>query len=1318
MIAKLFDGIRRINSAVSFASVNPIRDTLPKNRQHGPYCFRIHGMITHKINTALFPSGNDPSWGQLYLIDQSEATDIRLKNNPTIERHLLEVIGNIIRKESPYAEAYNMMFDEYKKQEQIAVATNSNMPNIAFKFSGKKREHDVRYNIPTSLNEVCAVFVPGADGEIPETYLAIFPKTGNKNDIKILKSTDENTDALCYQLFFVKGSFGWNPNLQQFNSKTRVSRAQFVSYRISVRDLKDTNEFNPILYGRKLFHQYCVDQAVRIEKDRMDFVVFNQKQMCSDRYNNVTELMNKKAIEEDLPLGRKIILPSSIQGTPRWQNEQYQDAMTIVSRMHGSDLFVTMTCNPNWPEIVDNLFPGQVSTFRPELITRSFNIRKNALIDDIVKGGIFGRHIGHVDVIEFQMRGLPHMHLIMSLHSDDKLRYPCDIDKIIMAQIPDRAVHPELYDIVVRNMVHGPCGHYNPNAPCMENGKCTKHYPKEFLEVTTLNEDGYPNYARPNNGRTITKGAFQLDNRWIVPYSPYLLLRYNCHINVERVFDIKSVKYLYKYIYKGPDRVELEMKEKIDHDEVKRYIDGRAVTAPDACWKIFRFPIQEKSHAVIHLPVHLEGQQPVYWEEEWDEEQIKEAMNKKKMLQAYFDLNNPESDHYDPTAADYFYFQIPEHFTWQNGYWKARVKSMDVLGRMYWIDPSHSEEFHERLLLTRLKGEEAQSFISLRSVNGIDCGSYKKACLARGLIKDDTEWINCMEDAVNRHMPSQLRTLLARIFAHCNPVNCFDLWNKFKKHLSEDYLKNNPKNQAEKLAYIDFVKRLIMEGKTLNDFPDMPECSDVSIQDDINAQKELEQAYSEYAMLNTDQRNIIDAILRLVDIPSPDPHNVNDIGTKESNAIFIDGPGGTGKTTVYKVVNHFLKGYGKKVENMAFMGIAATILPAGRTIHNRFGLPVPLHSDSNSSIGPNSKAWNELKATEVFIVDEGSMVPRHVAKIFNNLLQQIMENDKLFGGKIFLFGGDFRQILPIQKHATRSQLCDLTLKGSDLWKYFNVYKLTENMRVNKSAERIKGMLFDDWLLKVGNGELNDEDDYIELPEEIISKESLEDVVFRDTILKKDWKALENRAILAPLNAEVDMSNKKVLNMLPGDDKIYYSIDEAKNEQEGGMDEKLLLNEYLHTLSPPSLPLHELRLKKHAIVMLLRNLNIKDSLCNGTRLELINMHKHYLECKILHGQRTGEIELIPRITLNLDKYYPFVLMRHQFPVKLSFCMTINKSQGQTLDFVGIKLLTDLFTHGMFYTGVSRVRGWRKLQIELHPENKSKRVKNVVYKELLD
>ena len=134
-------------------------------------------------------------------------------------------------------------------------------------------------------------------------------------------------------------------------------------------------------------------------------------------------------------------------------------------------------------------------------------------------------------------------------------------------------------------------------------------------------------------------------------------------------------------------------------------------------------------------------------------------------------------------------------------------------------------------------------------------------------------------------------------------------------------------------------------------------------------------------------------------------------------------------------------------------------------------------------------------------------------------------------------------------------------------------------------------------------------------------------------------------------------------------------------------------------------------------MLIRNLNIKMGLCNGTRLEIVQMHKHLLECKILTGKRAGEIELIPRITLNLEGFYPFTLSRHQFPVKLAFCMTINKSQGQTFEFVGIDLRTEPFAHGQLYVAISRTRGYENFKILLHPENKSKKVKNIVYKEVL-
>lgn len=97
-------------------------------------------------------------------------------------------------------------------------------------------------------------------------------------------------------------------------------------------------------------------------------------------------------------------------------------------------------------------------------------------------------------------------------------------------------------------------------------------------------------------------------------------------------------------------------------------------------------------------------------------------------------------------------------------------------------------------------------------------------------------------------------------------------------------------------------------------------------------------------------------------------------------------------------------------------------------------------------------------------------------------------------------------------------------------------------------------------------------------------------------------------------------------------------------------------------------------------MLTRNLNIRRGLSNGTRFEVIGVHQHLIECKILTGERLGEIEFIPRITLHCSDQYPFTLARHQFPLKLAFAVTIHKSQGQTFEMVGIDLTTEVFTHG--------------------------------------
>ncbi|KAL3107978.1 hypothetical protein niasHT_012886 [Heterodera trifolii] len=151
------------------------------------------------------------------------------------------------------------------------------------------------------------------------------------------------------------------------------------------------------------------------------------------------------------------------------------------------------------------------------------------------------------------------------------------------------------------------------------------------------------------------------------------------------------------------------------------------------------------------------------------------------------------------------------------------------------------------------------------------------------------------------------------------------------------------------------------------------------------------------------------------------------------------------------------------------------------------------------------------------------------------------------------------------------------------------------------------------------------------------------------------------AILAPKNVDVSEMNNRVLDMLPGEEFVYKSIDLAQDENRQRVDE--YLDEYLNALNPSGFPRHKLRLKKNAIVLLMRNLNIEMGLCNGSRMKVEEMHPNLIMCKILTGDKAGQTVYIPRITLCCSEEYPFDLHRHQFPLVLAFAMTINKAQDR-------------------------------------------------------
>ncbi|GAA0171615.1 hypothetical protein LIER_41192 [Lithospermum erythrorhizon] len=253
-----------------------------------------------------------------------------------------------------------------------------------------------------------------------------------------------------------------------------------------------------------------------------------------------------------------------------------------------------MTCNSNWPEIRELLQPGDESHNRPDLLARVFKAKLSIMHDKIMSGEIFGQVASIVHVIEFQKRGLPHAHFLIILKPQFKLLTPEAYDRIVCAELPDQAADPYFYSLVVKHMMHGPYGDLNPSNVCMKNRKCKNHYTKEFSEYTTHGMGSYPIYRRRNDKRIAKVRGKILDNRWVIPYNPTLLLLFNCHISVEICCDIRAVKYLYKYVYKGHDKVMFHITSDTPRsyiDEIRTFQNARWVSPVESAWRIFGFPL-------------------------------------------------------------------------------------------------------------------------------------------------------------------------------------------------------------------------------------------------------------------------------------------------------------------------------------------------------------------------------------------------------------------------------------------------------------------------------------------------------------------------------------------------------------------------------------------------------------------------------------------------------------------------------------------------------------------------------------------------------
>ncbi|XP_076954060.1 uncharacterized protein LOC143628320 [Bidens hawaiensis] len=470
------------------------------------------------------------------------------------------------------------------------------------------------------------------------------------------------------------------------------------------------------------------------------------------------------------------------------------------------------------------------------------------------------------------------------------------------------------------------------------------------------------------------------------------------------------------------------------------------------------------------------------------------------------------------------------------------------------------------------------------------------------------------------------------------------------------------------LALLEIEEFLVSNNSSLCRFSHIPFPDQESISASMNPLMMEELAYDTNALTN-DFKHLY------ISLTSEQKGVYNEIfdswKRKKGGVFFVYGYGGTDKTYLWKTLSASIRSKGEIVLNVASSRIASLLLDGGITAHSIFFIPINLQVKGNTDVS------DLLKKTSIW--DEAPMIHKHAFEALDRTLKDVMKGNCSWS--------DFRQILPVVHNGTRNECVNATISSSYIWSKCKVLKLTKNMRLTVGSQMTNTLeiqKFADWLLDIGEGNLggpNDGEATISIPNGLLIKYSLDpmsdliEFVYPSMLERfNDLTYFQERALLAPLNEVVQEINDRMLSYFPDQEMEYLSsdsIDEVESVSED-FDPTLYSHDFLNGIKMSGMPNHRLLLKVGVPIMLLRNINQKKCLCNGTRLQVVSLGKHVIEAKVVSGTNIGFRTLISRISLTpSDKKLPFKLKRRQFPISVCFAMTINKvkdNRYRVLDYI--------------------------------------------------
>ncbi|RCV11374.1 hypothetical protein SETIT_2G180700v2 [Setaria italica] len=522
--------IRYFNGHFSFTSMYCKLDRVTTDvRNCGIYTFRAHGQIYHNIRSFGKEDGHEPGHLELYFYDDDLSLEHRLRKcrekSAQEDREVIQRLKDILHGINPYSENLRSM------------GQVDNLEDYHVELNLDQRLDQRTYNVPLT-SEVAAVWIEGSEhrGQFDNSVVL----QGKDRSIHGIRSYHGCYDALSYSLFFPRGELGWHNCIPKFGvTMAEVNKARAIRKAradgggdndagsagnkcVSVRDYycykfqMRPGIFNPILHGKRLFQQFAIDTYVKIESSRLDYIRNNHDILRADLYQGLVDSW-RTGVEDANEVGKRTVLSPTFIGGPRNMRRRYMDAMTLVRKFGKLDIFLTMTCNPNWDEIKNELYPGQSPQDHPDLVSRVFRAKLEELKKMLMEKYILGKVRAFVYVVEFQKRGLPHAHFLLIMQRKYKITCPEQYDLLISAELPNKKKYPDLYRMVMKHMMHGPCGTLNSLCPCTRGcTSCKNRYPRPFCDSTSQGKDSYPIYRRCDDGcKEIIRGHV-LDNQWVV----------------------------------------------------------------------------------------------------------------------------------------------------------------------------------------------------------------------------------------------------------------------------------------------------------------------------------------------------------------------------------------------------------------------------------------------------------------------------------------------------------------------------------------------------------------------------------------------------------------------------------------------------------------------------------------------------------------------------------------------------------------------------------------------------------------------------------